>query len=173
MSEVNEIYIRPLQHNDAKVSYKWRNDYRIWEYTGSKPDKKITLSMEREWIKGILTKKSEKRFAICICNTNEYIGNVQLTNLTDQKAEFHIFIGEQKFWGQGIGKKATVKILEIAFRELRLMQVYLYVNKKNIAALSLYTKTGFEIKSETRNKYHMVCNNFTYLMSNNILEVTD
>jgi RimJ/RimL family protein N-acetyltransferase len=156
MPEVNEIYIRPLQHDDAKASYKWRNDRRIWKHTGSRPDQKITLAMERDWIKGILTKKSEKRFAICISSTHEYVGNVQLTNIKNGQAEFHIFIGEPAYWGIGLGEQATTIVLKLAFDKLNLKRIYLFVSKGNISAIKLYKKTGFDIEAEYDTQYLMV-----------------
>ena len=156
MPKVSKIYIRPLQHDDAKVSYKWRNDRRIWKHTGSRPDQKITLSKELDWIKGILTKKSEKRFAICISGTHEYVGNVQLTDIKNGRAEFHIFIGEPAYWGKGLGEQATTMILKIAFDKLNLERVYLFVNKDNIGAIKLYKKTGFDVETEYNSQYLMV-----------------
>ncbi|MAA58409.1 MAG: GNAT family N-acetyltransferase [Cryomorphaceae bacterium] len=156
MSKVSKIYIRPLQYDDAKVSYKWRNDHRIWKHTGSRPDQKITLSMELDWIKGILKKKSEKRFAICIASTHEYIGNVQLTDIKNGQAEFHIFIGEPAYWGKGLGEKATIMILKLAFDKLNLKRIHLFVSKDNIGAIKLYKKTGFDIKTEYESQYLMV-----------------
>lgn len=155
MPKMSKIYIRPLQHDDAKVSYNWRNDRRIWEHTGSRPNQKITLSMELDWIKGILTKTSEKRFAICISSTDEYVGNVQLTDIKNGQAEFHIFIGEPAYWGKGLGEKATTMILELAFDKLNLKRIYLFVSKDNIGAIKLYKKTGFDIEAEYDSQYRM------------------
>ena len=148
------IYIRSLKREDALTSYKWRNNPLIWELTGSKPDIEITKEIELSWIDKILKRKNEKRFAICIEKTNQYIGNVQLTNIQNKKAEFHIFIGETKFWGKNIATIATNKVLNFADNDLKLKEVYLWVKKENIAAIRVYEKCGF-IGSEEEGRLKM------------------
>lgn len=148
-----EIYIRPLREADAEISYQWRNDPEVWKYTGSKPDKEITLEIEKDWIQKVLSRPDEKRFAICLRDTDEYIGNVQLTGINSYEAEFHIFIGEKKYWGKGFGTKVTNLAVEYAFNVLRLQCVYLFVKKENAAAVRAYEKAGFEkvIEDESNN----------------------
>jgi RimJ/RimL family protein N-acetyltransferase len=156
MSKIIGIFIRPLSISDAEVSYKWRNDPRIWQHTGSRPNKIISLSVEQDWIRSVLIRTAEKRFAICVSGTDEYVGNVQLTGIKDDQAEFHIFIGEPSYWGHGIGEQATTSILKIAFDEFNLKKIYLFVGKDNIGAIKLYKKTGFHIETESDTQYRMV-----------------
>lgn len=138
-----DVSIRFLEEEDAKISYIWRNDSVIWKYTGSKPTKFITYEIENDWIKRVLKRKNEIRFAICIGSEGEYVGNVQLTNITEIDAEFHIFIGNKNFQNKGIGTKATSLILSYAMKDLKLKAVYLFVNKHNISAIKSYNKCGF------------------------------
>ncbi|HYO06618.1 MAG TPA: GNAT family N-acetyltransferase [Phototrophicaceae bacterium] len=138
-----EIYIRPLIEADAEISYQWRNDPEVWKYTGSRPDKEITLEIEKDWVQKVLSRPDEKRFAICLRDTDEYIGNVQLTGINSYEAEFHIFIGEKKYWGKGFGTKVTNLAVEYAFNVLKLQCVYLFVKKENVAAVRAYEKAGF------------------------------
>ena len=151
-----DIYIRPLKREDAFISYKWRNNPIIWELTGSKPDIEITPDIEIRLIDKIIKKQNEKRFAICIKRTNKYIGNVQLTNIQNKKAEFHIFIGESEFWGKNIATLATTKLLDYASNDLRLKEVYLWVKKENYAAVRVYEKCGF-FGSEREDQLYMKC----------------
>jgi len=139
----SEIYIRPLAEDDANLSYKWRNDSEVWKYTGSRPAREITAAQEREWIREVLSRPSEKRFAICLIGTDEYIGNVQLTGITKNEAEFHIFIGAKKYWGRGYGTAATRLGLDFAFESLNLKRVLLEVKKSNVSAIRAYEKAGF------------------------------
>jgi len=138
-----QVAIRPLEENDAKTSYLWRRDPEIWKYTGSKPNVVVTQQIEEEWIKEVLARKNEMRFAICVGNDKEYIGNIQLTNITPANAELHIFIGKKEYHNKGIGTQATNLLLAYAREELKLNEVYLFVNKNNIAAIKAYKKCGF------------------------------
>ena len=81
---MSKVLIRPLQAEDALISYKWRNDPDIWVYTGSRPDREITSDIESEWIKKALSDLSSKRFAILVDDV--YVGNVQLTNISERDA---------------------------------------------------------------------------------------
>ncbi len=158
-----DIYIRPLKKEDALTSFKWRNNPDIWQFTGSKPDQRITPEIELNWIKKVLKEEDSKRFAICLKENDKYIGNIQLTNIRNRTAEFHIFIGEQEFWGKGIGTEATKLLLKYAFEELKLKQVYLYVNPKNIAAIKSYEKCGFIFQQKIDDeKMLFVINNANY-----------
>jgi diamine N-acetyltransferase len=141
------IFIRPLQESDALISYKWRNDPDVWVLMGSRPDRQITQEIELEWIRHVLSDKTTKRFAICVAGPDEYIGNVQLTGISADEAEFHIFIGEKSYWGKGVSTQATGMILKYAFNELHLKRVSLTVNKENIAAIKSYEKNGFKTVS--------------------------
>lgn len=138
---MNNVLIRPLESDDAKISWSWRNDSEIWKYTGSKPDKFITCEIESNWIENVLNQHDSKRFAILADNT--YVGNVQLTSITDVDAEYHIFIGDKNYWGKGIAGIATSQILRYAKNILNLQKVYLHVNSENKNAIRTYEKCNF------------------------------
>jgi RimJ/RimL family protein N-acetyltransferase len=142
---MNDIYIRPLEEQDAHVSVNWRNNPEIWKFTGPKPDNIVTIDMELSWIKKVAQRTNERRFAICLLENNQYIGNVQLIDIVETEAQFHIFIGESDYWNLGIGTKATKLILEYGFNTLKLSSIYLLVNKNNKSAIKTYKKNGFKI----------------------------
>lgn len=137
-----EVKLRPLVESDALVSYKWRNNPRVWEYTGSRPDKEITPEIETGWIKNILLRSDERRYAIVVDGV--YVGNVQLTGITARQAIFHIFIGDTNYWGRGIATQALRHIIDIARDDLKLSNILLEVNKNNLAAIRVYKKCGFK-----------------------------
>ncbi len=139
----NNVYIRPLQREDALISYKWRNDPDIWLYTGRRPDRIITPGIELEWIERVLRDTSSRRFAICLKENDLYIGNTQLTDITDGKAEFHIFIGAKEFWGKGFATEATKHLIIYARDELFLKELHLWVDPLNKSAFKVYEKCGF------------------------------
>ncbi|UCA58850.1 GNAT family N-acetyltransferase [Chryseobacterium rhizoplanae] len=140
------VLIRPLVKEDALTSYQWRNDSEIWKFTGSRPNITVTQEVESEWIEKVLKDDSSKRFAI-LCD-GEYIGNVQLTNINNDSAEFHIFIGKKEFWGKGISQLATYQILYYAKEVLKLSEVYLFVRPENIAAIKSYQNNNFTITEQ-------------------------
>lgn len=142
------IYIRPLVEQDALVSYQWRNNPRIWRFTGARPDKYITPEMETAWLLEVLKRENEKRFAICLHVDNRYIGNIFLTDIADNEAQMHIFIGEMEYWGKRRAYEAICMIFEYGFEELGLDTIYVQINSKNAAALVLGKLVGFRKISE-------------------------
>ena len=149
----NSVYIRPLRREDALISYKWRNDPDIWVYTGRRPDRTITPEIELEWIDCVLKDPTSRRFAICLNDGDVYIGNIQLTDIKDGKAEFHIFIGAKEYWGKGFATEATKMLIGYAKDELQLKELHLWVNPQNKSAVKVYLKCGFY---QTDNSINMI-----------------
>ncbi|MBG6234377.1 RimJ/RimL family protein N-acetyltransferase [Pedobacter sp. CAN_A7] len=137
------IYLRPLVLDDATTSYKWRNNPDVWKYSLFNPKAPITMEQETAWLEEILMRSDQKRFAICLTKNEKYIGNIQLIDISDQQAEFHLFIGDPDYWGKGIGTKATKLILDYAFFTLNLNNIRLDVDRKNEAAIKIYRRHGF------------------------------
>ncbi len=138
----DSVSIRPLVLEDAHTSVLWRNNPAIWKTTISAPNREIKIEDELNWMKKILSETDSKRFAIVV--EGNYIGNVQLTNIENNESYFGVFIGDQAYWGKGIGTIATKKILEFAFNELNLKRIKLRVKKDNSNAFHIYQKLGFE-----------------------------
>lgn len=138
-----KVQIRKITLQDASISYIWRNDQEIWKTTGRNWSKKVTLNDELEWIKKVINDKSRLTFAICIGENQEYVGNVQLTDIDEIKGVFHIFIGNKNVWGKGIGTEATKLLLEYAKQNLSIKYIFLKVLKTNKKAYFIYKNAGF------------------------------
>ncbi len=140
---MDKVVLRLLEEADAAVSWKWRNDAEVWQYTRNSPSAAISYEMEMVWIREVLQRKDEIRFAICLKETGAYVGNVQLTNINGYDAAFHLFIGEKRYWGMGFGTEATRLVLQYGFESLGLQSIYLDVKKTNTGAIKVYRKAGF------------------------------
>lgn len=150
-----KVQIRKITIQDASISYIWRNDQEIWKTTGRNWNKKVTQNDELEWIKKVINDKSRLTFAICIGENQEYVGNVQLTDIDEIKGVFHIFIGNKNFWGKGIGKEATKLLLEYAEQNLSIKYIFLKVLKTNKKAYNIYKNAGFIFIKEVNQYIHM------------------
>ncbi len=73
------------------------------------------------------------------------VGHVILCPISDAAVEFTIFV-HQDFRGQGIGTAMTRLALNFS-SEMGFAEVFLTTELTNIAALRLYRKLGFRIKS--------------------------
>jgi len=146
------VYIRPLDLSDASISRHWRNDPEIWKLTGSNPDKYITEQMERNWIVKALKDCYSIRFAICVINSDEYIGNVQLTSIKEESAELEIFIGNRAYWGRGVATSAIGLIVDYVIRKTHLKYLYAVVKRDNIGSIKAFKNNGFVFLPNTGNK---------------------
>ena len=168
------IFLRPLVLADAMTSFRWRNNPEVWKFTPFRPDIPITAEIETNWLRDILLREDQKRFAICLSETERYVGNVQLINIADGMAEFHLFIAEMDCWGKGIGSQATSLILDYGFNTLHLDKILLDVNPENSGAVAIYKKLGFKktgyegqfIRMELqRNEHQVAAEGFGYTIT--------
>lgn len=166
----NHVYIRPLAVEDALVSYRWRNDPKIWRFTGSKPDRYITPEMETAWITSVLQRENEKRFAICLCESGQYIGNVFFTNVTNAECEMHIFIGEIKYWGGDRAYEAAWLGLEYMLATIGLKQVNMEMHKNN-PGMGGIVRMGWKRMEERDNGF--VKHSFTHHMLEQVRPVVE
>ena len=79
------------------------------------------------------------------------MGNIYLTNIDEEKAEYHIFIGEKSYWGKGVAQKASIEIIRYGFEYLNLKKIVLEVHLQNNTAIHLYEKLGFTRLGENSN----------------------
>lgn len=136
-----QVTIRPLQEKDAYASVVWRNDSEVFKYTGNTYSHEILLENEIEWIRKVISNPNDYRCAILADDI--YVGNIYLTDICSNCAEYHIFIGNREYWGKGVAKAASSLIIEYGFNSLGLREIYLSVRKQNTSALMLYKSLGF------------------------------
>lgn len=153
---MHNVLIRPLAISDAQISWKWRNNPKIWEFTGFKPNIQVTPEVEHDWILKVLSDKFTKRFAILVDDV--YVGNIHFDNIIEyDTAQYHVFIGDTNYWGKGVAKLATYQILYYAKEVLGLKNVFLKVRNENISAINVYMKNGFTKVSDDDGWLNMNC----------------
>ena len=143
-----KVIIRDLRVEDAEISWKWRNDSEVWKNTVKTWDNEITKEIEEAWIKDVISRKNEKRFAICVEDNEKYIGNIHLNNITQYEAECHIVIGDKVYWNKGVGIRAKNLIDEYARDVMCLKRVYVRVKDINKASLALLAKDNMTLVKE-------------------------
>ena len=136
-----KVRLRPLREEDAHISIAWRNDPEVWTYTHAAGRAGPKVEDELAWIRRVNADPTCRRFAILA--DERYVGNVYLTDIANDDAEFHIFIGDKSVWRRGLAGEATRQMLDYGWRELGLRQVHLEVHRDNEAALRLYRTLGF------------------------------
>ena len=79
-----------------------------------------------------------------VIENNEFpVGVIGLLNIHDGTAEYYVTLGEAEYKGRGIASIASNMLLEYAFCELNLNEVYLYTEVDNKAAQRLFENVVF------------------------------
>lgn len=141
---IKRVYIRPLEPDDAFVTYQWRNNPSIWPFSGLRPGKFVSPLKEYEWLKDVLQRENERRFAICLKQTDQVVGCIYLTDISKANALLHIYFGELQYWGSGRAYEACNQLFEYSFNQLHLDNIFIEINPKNRAAVALAKQMGYE-----------------------------
>lgn len=147
------VVLRPLLMNDAKNFCLWLTDPEVTLFLQIYGEPPPTLSEEKKYIMD--TKKNMSKAQFSIDAAGVHIGTIALHNVSEKNrsAEFGIFIGDKKYWGQGFGTEAGKLLLHYAFCTLKLHRVYLSVIGFNIRAIKSYEKIGFSVEGKEREHF--------------------
>lgn len=136
---MNFVSVRKFEEKDIPDKVRWINDSANNQYLHY--NLPLTEEGTKAWFLKI--KDSTDRYDAVIQYDGTPVGVIGLLNIHDGKAEYYITMGETDFKGKGIAKKATLLLLDYAFSQLNLSEVYLYTEVDNIPAQKLFEKCGF------------------------------
>jgi len=131
---------------DAKITWKWRNQKDIMDNYAGHPFP-VNYEVEKNWYeKVIYSNIPTSVFGIEIIESNKLIGMTFLKNINfiNREAEFAIFIGDIKEQSKGYAEEATFSTLNFAFMKLGQNRIFLKVNEDNVSAIKLYKRCGFK-----------------------------
>lgn len=136
--------LRELKLQDAERMYEWMHDEKVLKGLQAEIFRKKTIN---DCIRFIYASyKDDKNCHRAIVDEKDiYQGTVSLKNINFEykDAEFAIVLRSDA-QGKGYAKQAMTDIMEIAFIELELDEVYWNVFAHNRRAISLYEKMGCE-----------------------------
>ena len=137
--------IRALKDKDAVRMHEWMQNTDITKKFQTDFGS-FSLEKVQAFIKNAAKQTLEDaNLSYAIVNDNdEYMGTISLKNINkvDKNAEYAI-VTRADAHGKGYARIASQEILRIAFEDLDLERVYLYVSVKNVAANKFYQKFGF------------------------------
>jgi RimJ/RimL family protein N-acetyltransferase len=150
---MGNIQLRALTETDIPTTLAWNNQEDIKDLYAGHPFP-VNYEMEKEWYNKITKLNFPTTvFGIELIQEKKLIGLSFLKNINmiHRKAEFAIFIGDEKERGKGYSKDATLKTLKFGFNSLGLQRIYLSVQDNNETAIKLYEKVGFIKEGLLRN----------------------
>lgn len=153
-----KIIFKQLQKKDFSLLLKWLKSPHVKTFWDPNTQWTEALISEKydSYIKGYkIEKNNKKKISAFIIEADEYpIGYIQaynaydfprtaaLENLPLSLAAFDLFIGEASHLKQGIGTLALIKFLEDILKK-EYDFVFADPDRRNTAAIKLYTKAGF------------------------------
>ncbi|QZK91107.1 GNAT family N-acetyltransferase [Flavobacterium sp. CHNK8] len=144
----NNIYIRALEPNDLEFIYAIENDQSIWEVSNTNtPYSRFLVKQYLENAHQDIYEAKQLRLAICQDQDFPAIGLIDLFDFDprNNRAGVGIVIQKNENRNQNVGSEALELLIEYAFYNLNLHQLYANIGTENVASTALFTKFGFEM----------------------------
>ena len=141
------IYLRALEPNDLEFVYALENDETIWEVSNTQtPYSRFLIRQYLENAHQDIYEAKQLRLAICKEEDFPAIGLIDLFEFDpkNNRAGIGILVGDAENRGQGIGSEALGLLIQYAFHQLNLNQLFANIDVENESSISLFTKFGFE-----------------------------
>jgi diamine N-acetyltransferase len=140
-----EIELRALEPEDIDILYDWENSTENWEVSNTHlPFSKSVLKEYIQHAQKSLYDTGQIRLVICHKDTKDAIGLIDLFDYDSfhHRAGVGILIRPESR-GKSFAKSALCTLLDYAFNQLMLNQLYCNILKDNIASLKLFKSVGF------------------------------
>ena len=141
------LLLRPWEITDAEALYAQAHNPIIGKRCGWNPHKSVEES--REIIEVVLSKPH----SFAIGSIGLLLQGESNLPIGENEAEIGFWLGED-FWGKGYVTEATLRVLQYAFEQLNLTQLWASAYEENIASQRVLEKCGF--------RYHHTLEDFLF-----------
>lgn len=141
------IYLRALEPNDLEFVYEVENDETIWQVSNTQtPYSRFLIRQYLENAHQDIYEAKQLRLAICKGQDFPAVGLIDLFDFDpkNNRAGVGILIRKMDDRNSGIGTEALGLLIQFAFSQLNLHQLYANIDIENVVSLSLFTNFGFE-----------------------------
>jgi RimJ/RimL family protein N-acetyltransferase len=146
-----EVFLRKVELADFEIFKKYADDEEIHQYNSFDIYKKA----KEVGFDAFLNDKYETRYAICLIDTGEIIGDIGERIVPGSPdIKFGLTIFRKDLWDKGLGYLAVTQLLD-KLRARGIKKVVLDADKRNKRALHLYKKMGFTYCGESDKKFNM------------------
>lgn len=143
----NTVYLRALEPEDLAFVFAVENDESIWEMSNTQtPYSRFLIKQYLENTHQDIYEAKQLRLAICKIGSEEAVGLIDLFDFDarNQRAGIGIVIQKNENRNQGIGKESLALLINYAFIQLQLHQLYANIGTENGASINLFTNFGFQ-----------------------------
>ena len=144
--QAQNIFLRALEPEDLEFVYAIENNENIWEVSNTiTPYSKYLIKQYLKNAHQDIYEAKQLRLAVCKNDSLETIGLIDLFDFDpkNKRACIGIIIQNEIDRNSGFGKEALGLIINYAFTQLQLHQLYANIGTENKASLSLFTTFGF------------------------------
>lgn len=150
-ARLDNILIRPLNESDIELLRGWRNEQENTKFL--RDIGYITEEMQRNWYQSYLENEHDLVFAIEeTVDLKRVVGSLSLYDWNKELKICEIGkiqIGDAEAHGKGIGRRALVMAMKIAFQRLGITKIVASVHPDNVQAYHNDMKVGFRVVGET------------------------
>lgn len=141
------IYLRALEPEDLEFVYGIENNEEIWEVSNTQtPYSRFLIKQYLENAQQDIYEAKQLRLAICLNSDEKAIGLIDLFDFDpkNKRAGIGIVIEKPSERDKGLGSEALQLLINFAFQQLNLHQLYANIGAKNEISLKLFSKFGFQ-----------------------------
>lgn len=141
------VYLRALEPEDLDFVFRIENNEEIWEVSNTQtPYSRFLIRQYLENAHQDIYEAKQLRLAICKKDSFEAIGLIDLFDFDprNHRAGIGIVIQNQEERSKGVGAESLDLLIQYAFQQLNLHQLYANIGSNNEISLKLFTKFGFQ-----------------------------
>lgn len=141
------VYLRALEPEDLDFVFCIENNEEIWEVSNTQtPYSRFLIRQYLENAHQDIYEAKQLRLAICKKDSFEAIGLIDLFDFDpkNHRAGIGIVIQNPQERNKGVGAEALDLLIQYAFQQLNLHQLYANIGSNNEISLKLFTKFGFQ-----------------------------
>ncbi|WP_136668761.1 GNAT family N-acetyltransferase [Flavobacterium sp. H122] len=141
------IYLRALEPEDLEFVFAIENDETIWEVSNTQtPYSRFLIKQYLENAHQDIYEAKQLRLAVCTNEDKKAVGLIDLFDFDpkNHRAGIGIVIQNEIHKNKGIGKEALSLLIDYAFKQLNLHQLYANIGVNNEISLKLFTTFGFQ-----------------------------
>ncbi|KUJ50951.1 GNAT family N-acetyltransferase [Chryseobacterium sp. JAH] len=149
--ETERLILREIITEDAEAFFAMDSNPEVVKYVGTKPLTHISQSVEMiENIRNQYTENRIGRWAAINKEDGKLVGwsGLKLIKEINNHKNIHDlgYRFTPEYWGKGYATETSIAVLNYAFNEMKLDQVFAYADVENDASNHVLRKLGFEEK---------------------------
>jgi len=146
-----KYYLRELNWNgyDPIISFKCHNDPLISQFVPDEciPQTEQDAMMDLMHLSNLFTNGNGIYWAVARQDNDQFIGKIGFHewNRFHNRVEISYQL-DSKYWNMGIMTRALQKVVEYAFKKMRVQRIEAHTVPENYASMKILSKTGFTLE---------------------------